>query len=198
PANHGFVPDGIIETKKLSIHNLYSLEKAKEMLKKAGYSKQNPPKIVLNINNANIDLAEYICYTLESVGFQVEIRLHSTDKLNQMSVKSQVHFFRKTWIADYPDAENYIVCLYSKSSTPPNYTKYKNTELDELYLKLRSENTITKRAEYLTKIEKILRDDCPVIPLFYEQSLRLKQKNIIGLEQNGLNHLSLKTVRIHN
>jgi peptide/nickel transport system substrate-binding protein len=198
PAIHGFVPNGIVETAELPIQNVYSPEKARELLKKAGYTKENPPKIALNINNANIDLAEYISHALESVGFQIEIKLHPTDKLNQMSVKSQVDFFRKTWIADYPDAENYIVCLYSKSSTPPNYSRYKNSELDQLYLKLRSENIDSKRVAALTKIEEILRTDCPIIPLFYEQSLRLKQKNIIGLEQNGLNHLSLKKVKIIN
>lgn len=198
PAIHGFVPNGIVEATRLPIHNVYSPEKARELLKKAGYTKEIPPKIALDINNSNIDLAEYICHALQSVGFQIEIKLHQTDKLNQISMKSQVSFFRKTWIADYPDAENYIICLYSKSSTPPNYSKYKNPELDQLYLKLRSENIVHKRVAYLTKIEEIIRADCPVIPLFYEQSLRLKQKNITGLEQNGLNHLSLKKVKITN
>jgi peptide/nickel transport system substrate-binding protein len=38
-------------------------------------------------------------------------------------------FFRASWIADYPDAENYLSLFYSKTSPDgPNYTHFKSEE----------------------------------------------------------------------
>ncbi|WP_204324359.1 hypothetical protein, partial [Stenotrophomonas maltophilia] len=43
--------------------------------------------------------------------------------------------FRGSWIADYPDAENYMAMFYSKNPAPPNYTRYQNPTFDTLYEK---------------------------------------------------------------
>jgi peptide/nickel transport system substrate-binding protein len=37
--------------------------------------------------------------------------------------------------------------------------------------------------------------DAPVVPLFYDEIYRFTQKNITGLEPNGLNMLDLRRVR---
>ena len=43
-------------------------------------------------------------------------------------------------------------------------------------------------------MEEIISEYSPIVPLYYDMSVRLKQKNIIGLDNNALNILDLKTV----
>ena len=43
-------------------------------------------------------------------------------------------------------------------------------------------------------MEEIINKYSPIIPLYYDMSVRLKQKNIFGLKNNPLNILDLKTV----
>ena len=52
---------------------------------------------------------------------------------------------------------------------------------------------ITKE-HFWSSFEKIINEFSPIIPLYYDMSVRLKQKNIFGLTNNPLNILDLKTV----
>ena len=46
-------------------------------------------------------------------------------------------------------------------------------------------------------MEEIIFDEAPVIPLFYDESTRLVQNYVEGLETNAMNQLDLKRVRIN-
>ena len=61
---------------------------------------------------------------------------------------------------------------------------------------MRAENDDTKRFEMYHEMEKIIIEEAPVVPLFYDEVLRFSQKNISGLTANGLNLLNLKRVKI--
>ena len=54
----------------------------------------------------------------------------------------KLSIFRGSWVADYPDAENYLFIFHSKNFSPngPNYTHYKNDEFDALFEKIYSYN----------------------------------------------------------
>ena len=44
------------------------------------------------------------------------------------------------------------------------------------------------------QLEDIIQDYSPIIPLYYDMSVRLVQKNIYGLNNNPFNLLNLKSV----
>jgi peptide/nickel transport system substrate-binding protein len=45
------------------------------------------------------------------------------------------------------------------------------------------------------KMDQMIIDDAPIIPLYYDQAIRLVNKSIKGLTTNPMNLLNLKTVR---
>ena len=110
--------------------------------------------------------------------------------------QGKVQFFRGSWLADYPDAENYFAVFYSKNGSPPNYTRFNNKQFDALYEQALMENYDAKRFALYHQMENILIEEAPVVPLFYDEVLRFSQKNIEGLTANGLNLLNLKSVKI--
>ena len=80
-------------------------------------------------------MCEHIQKQLSEIGVKVKIDVNPAGTHRQNVATGKVNFFRKSWIADYPDAENYLALFYSKNFTPhgPNYTRFKNFDFDKLY-----------------------------------------------------------------
>jgi len=125
----------------------------------------------------------------------VEVNPPSTHR--QMVATSKLSFFRGSWIADYPDAENYLSLFYSRNFCPngPNYTHFNNSEFDDLYEKSLSETVVTKRHSLYREMDSLLIQNAVIVPLYYDRVLRFTQKNISGFESNAMNLLNLKRVR---
>jgi peptide/nickel transport system substrate-binding protein len=106
-------------------------------------------------------------------------------------------FFRASWVADYPDAENYLSLFYSENYAPngPNYTHFKNDTYDQLYMQSLSVSDNKKRLELYNQMDQMIIDDASVVVLFYDEVLRFTQKNVSGLGINPTNLLELKKVR---
>ena len=117
--------------------------------------------------------------------------------LRESMAQGKSEWFRGSWIADYPEAENYLALFYSPNRSPKgsNYTAFASKEYDELYEKARKESDAKERAEIYKKMNRILMEQSPVVVLYYDQVLRFMQKNIEGLEPNPMNHLILKYVK---
>ena len=114
-----------------------------------------------------------------------------------MVAEQKLEFFRGSWIADYPEAENYLSLFYSNNFAPsgPNYTHYQNAEYDRLYEQSSLETNDSLRSLLYIKMDQMITDDAVTIVLYYDKVLRLTQNNISGLENNAMNLLVLKNVR---
>lgn len=195
-ANKGFVANGMPNYDTAFQGFEYNPAKAKELLAQAGYSASNKSKIQLHINNAYVDLAEFVIYQLQQVGFEVDLKMHPAETMMQLAKEGKIDFFRRSWTADYPDAESNFACFYSQNGAPPNYTRFKNKEYDLLYESILKEPSAEKRIPIYKKMEQILLEEAPIVPIFYDQSIRVIHKKVKNLGQNSINHLDLRKVRL--
>ena len=117
--------------------------------------------------------------------------------LKQSRSAGKLEMFRASWIADYPDAENYLSLFYSKNFSPngPNYTHYKNSKFDLLYEKSFEINDSKLRAINYEKMDSIAMVDYPIVPLYYDQVIRFIDKGVSGLKINATNLLKLEKVK---
>jgi len=196
PAINGFIPKGLPGFSNLDGFT-YLPTKAKSMVET--YKKQTGdanPEISIATNSQYVDLCEYIQRELQKIGITVTIDVMPPSTLRQSKTKGELPIARASWIADYPDAENYLFLFYSKNFTPngPNFTHFKNETFDRLY----EETFITvnddKRYQLYQKMDSIIIADAPVVPLYYDAVVRFSQKNIKGLGMNPINLLTLKKV----
>lgn len=199
PGTAGFVPAGIpwFDQNKVPGYS-YDPDKAKQLLAEAGYpSGKGLPPITLSTNASYLDLCRYIQSQLNELGFDIKIDVTPPGTLREMMAQSKVPFFRGSWIADYPDAENYLSLFYSPNFCPagPNYTHYSNPAYDKLYRLACSEINDSVRGQYYMQMDRLLMEDAPVIVLYYDQVLRFTGRSIDGLGCNALNLLNLKTVK---
>lgn len=202
PAANGFIPKGLPGfAKDTTIGYIYDPEKAKRLLAEAGFdSGKAVPEITLRTSTTYRDLVEFVQKQLQDIGLTCKIEVQPMASLREIMVKQQVNFFRGSWIADYPDAENYLAVFYSKNFTPtgPNYTHFKNEEFDRLFEQSYFERNDSLRYRLYERMDRIVMEQAPIVVLYYDESVRLAQNNIKGLSQNPMNLLSLKTVRKEN
>lgn len=194
PAESGFVPMGLPSFDDESVKGYtYQPAKARQLLKEAGYpdGRNMPPVRLLTIPIYS-ELASFIAKELEAIGVQVRVEVIQKGLLLEQTAKSQAPFFRASWIADYPDAENYLSVFYGKNPAPPNYTRYNNARYNQLYEKALSVTDDSLKFELYRQMDRMIIEDAPVVPLWYDQVIHLVQPYVKNFRPNGLNLLELR------
>ncbi len=196
-AESGFVPAGLPSFDPLLVKGYsYDPVKAKQLLKESGYEDEiNKPGIKLLTIPNYANLATYIANELKQVGINVQVDAIRKSLLLEQTSKSRALFFRGSWIADYPDAENYLSVFYSKNPAPPNYTRFKNNEYDQLYERSLNEIDDSVRFDLYRQMDRIIINEAPVVPLWYDMVLHLVQTNVFDFYPNSMNMLELRRVK---
>lgn len=199
PGFAGIIPLGMpfVNNSKIAGYK-YNPILAKQLLAKAGFPLgKGLPDITLTTNPSYLDLCKYIQSQLSEIGIKVKIDVTPPATLREMIAQSKVTFFRGSWIADYPDAENYLSLFYSPNFCPngPNYTHYSNAQFDKLYKECTKEINDSLRGIKYQEMDQIILEDAPVVVLYYDEVLRFTRKSISGLGSNPLNTLTLKKVK---
>jgi len=198
PATAGFIPAGLPSFNPQVVKGYYyDVNKAKQLLKEAGYPNgEGLPNIKLVTNASYQDLGTYITKALANIGLNVDMEINQSSFLRQMMVKGEVDFFRGSWIADYPDGENFLTVFYGGNPAPPNYTRFKNKQFDKLYEKALTTNNNAERFSLYHQMENILIEEAPVVPLFYDELTLFTQKRVNNFKANAQNLLVLKNVKL--
>ncbi len=196
PANGGFIPKGLPGFSANAGYD-YNPGKAQQLIEE--YKKEtgdNDPDITIGTNSQYLDICEYIQRELGKLGLNVDIDVMPPATLRQLKSTGKLDSFRASWIADYPDAENYLSLYYSKNFTPngPNYTHFKNAQFDELYEKSFTITDIEERRALYKKMDSLVIAQAPIVPLYYDVAVQFLQKNVHGFSQNPQNFLNLKRV----
>ena len=197
PATGGFIPKGL-PGHDASIGYTYQPEKAKELVqefkKNTGITK---PEITLTTIGNYLSFCEYIQRELQKIGISVNVDVIPAATLKDAKANGNLGFFRASWVADYPDAENYLSLYFSGNFAPngPNYSHYKNAIFDEWYQQTFTETDPIKRTALYRKMDSLVMTSAPVVPLFYDEVVRFTRKEVTGLGINATNLLDLKFVK---
>lgn len=199
PAYAGFVPVGMPGFHVNQGGYRYLPDRSRQLLSQAGFpGGEGLPVIRLATNAQYLDICQFIQHELSRVGVRLQIDVMPPATLRELMAKGETDFFRASWIADYPDAENYLALFYSPNHAPagPNYTRFSHAGFDRLYERSRHMVSDSLRIRIYQQMDSIIVAEAPVVPLFYDQSVRFLPHYVHGLQSNPLNHLVLKKVRI--
>ena len=190
------VPESRSRVPSQTIGYPYNLKKAERLLQDndlLGY------ELKLYTTQDYIDIAKFVQSALTEVGLNCKVEEMMPAALREKRANGNLPFFRSSWVADYPDAENYLSLFTTNNFTPqgPNYTHYSNAKFDELYQKSLTCNDIEERAKIYHEMDSLMMTEAPVVILFYDEVLRFVNKNVEGLGSNPTNMLNLKKVKIN-
>ena len=144
------------------------------------------------------DIGKFVQSQVEQIGLQCKMEVMPPATMRSMRNNGSLPFFRSSWVADYPDAENYLSLFTTSNFAPsgPNYTHYTNPKYDKLYDKALLCNDLQERAKYYTEMDSLMMQDAPVVVLFYDEVLRFVNKRVKDMGSNPTNLLDLRKVRI--
>lgn len=198
PATSGFIPEGLPgydSTHSYGYH--YDPDKSAELLVKAGYpgGKGMQPITVLTPDIYS-DVVNFAANQLLEVGIPVKVELMQSNILRQQMSKSEAVFFRGQWIADYPDAETYLVFFNGNLPAPPNYTRFNNTTFNKWYDEAMLANNDSVRWALYRSMDSLVMQQAPLIPLFYDQMTHFTHKRVSGFTATPMNVIDLKRVKL--
>lgn len=198
PAQAGFIPAGLPSFDSTIVRGYhYDPQLARKLLAEAGYDKKAIP-VTLLTTPVYASTADYIARQLQEVGLKIQVEIVQKSLLLEMTSTSRALFFRASWIADYPDAENYLSVFYSKNPAPPNYTRYNNPRFDALFEQALLEKNDSARYALYQQADQLIINDAPVVPLWYDVVVRVVQPWVSGFQPNALNMLELRKVRLNS
>ena len=214
PGNQGIIPAGLpgfkdYKTTRPQDHKLVDSLSCGLVDSNIGYP-YNPKKAEQLLNDNDligyelklyttkeyVDIAKFVQSALTEIGLVCKVEEMMPAALREKRANGNLPFFRSSWVADYPDAENYLSLFTTINFTPqgPNYTHYSNEKFDELYQKSLTCNDLQERAKIYHEMDSLMMTEAPVVILFYDEVLRFVNKNVEGLGSNPTNMLNLKRV----
>lgn len=169
PLAKSFTPPGLLGyQEKKNIYTEYNLEKAKELLKEAGFPEgKGLPEFILETKSGTEERqrAEFYSKLFTSLGLKLKINYNTWPELLNKIHKGNNDLFTLSWHMEYPDAENILCLAYGKGIPPKglNYSRFSNNEFDQIYEQaVLLEDGPLKKNLY-EKLDNILREEVPVL-----------------------------------
>ena len=119
--------------------------------------------------------------------------------LHPKAERGELDFWRFGWIADYPDPSNFLYMFHGKNiiegkEASINYFRYSNPEFDAIYDKAMMEIDEKKRLQLYAQCDQILMNDAVIMPLFFNNSLRLINPILKDFPINAMEYRDLSGV----
>jgi len=151
------------------------LEDAKKLLAEAGYPDGRDAKtgrpLVLNYDYQRAPTPElkaeldWMVKQFAKLGVQLEIRATDYNQFQDKVLQGKQQIFWWGWLADYPDAENFLFLLYGPNSKAKaqgeNTANYENPEFDRLYRKLQTLDDGPLKQKVIDQMVHIAQEDSP-------------------------------------
>lgn len=165
----------------------YDPKKAKELLDQAGFTDPDGdgPQTRFTLvyktssNKERIDTAQMIAYQLGLVGISARVEPYEWGKLYDDIKKGNFQMYSMSWsLLSEPDMF-YDICNSSQwAPNGVNRSRYKNAQVDVLTEQARLTQDFQKRKALYADVQKIVLEDLPYIPLWYEKNIVVFRKDL--------------------
>lgn len=184
----------------------YDPEKAKALLKEAGYADGFNTSIMFANTTANQKQCEFLKQQLEQVGIKVELKGMESAIVNQKiqdtdakGADAEVDMYVIGWSPSTGDADWGIRPLLATESEPPmsyNICYYENEEVDKLLYEALETSDSDKRAEAYAKVQDIVWEETPLVCLAADKNTWANDKNIINIGNTPDGGLWIRNARM--
>jgi peptide/nickel transport system substrate-binding protein len=176
----------------------YDVEKAKKLLKEAGYENGFDTTIWTNDNKARVDVAEVVQSQLKGIGINVEIKVLEWGAYLEATANGEHDMFILGWSNMTGDADynQYFLFHSDAKGKVGNRSFYSNSRVDELIDLARQETDPQKRHDYYKEAQAIEMEEAPMIFLRNDEDLVVMGKNVKGFWMHPAGILMITDVTV--
>ena len=159
-------------------------KKAVELLKAAGYGKDNPLKfdLLYNTDEAHKKVATTLSQMWkQKLGVQVVLANQEWKTFLETRKSQAFSLARGAWCGDYNEASTFLDLM--KSDAGYNHGKFVNSDVDKL---LTAAKTSKDPSENYKGVEQIMADEMPVIPLYHYTGILMMKPDFKGWPFNNV------------
>jgi ABC-type transport system substrate-binding protein len=163
----------------------FNIERAHELMVEAGYPEGidvetgKRLELVIEMGSATGNtrqMMELMSDMFRRIGVNLKVSYNTWPAFIEKMNRRQAQLFQLGWVADYPDAENFLQLFYSKNESPgPNHANYKNKQFDHLYEIIQTMPDTKEREKWVDQMVEIIIEDAPWIFLYQPMSFGLVQ-----------------------
>ena len=175
----------------------YDMDRARELLKEAGYEDGFDATIMVNEDNPErLDTAIWMQESLAELNINIDIEQVEWGAYLEMTGNGEHDMFVLGWSNPPADPNHLLSTLFHSDmiGNAGNRSLFSNEEFDALIDEGKKESDEGAREEIYKQAQEILIDEAPAIFIRYPENLNAYQSNISGLKIDNNNLLDLRNV----
>lgn len=174
----------------------YDVEKAKELIKEAGYEGGFSTTIWTNDNPVRLQIAQIAQAQLKEIGIDVSIEPLEWGSYLERTAAGEHDMFILGWVTVTADPDYGLYALYhsDQHGGAGNRTFYTNPEVDKFLNEGRTAIDPETRAAAYKKAQELIMNDAPDAVLYYGTDNVGAQKSVKGFELHPAGHHSVYEV----
>ncbi|MDF1763338.1 MAG: ABC transporter substrate-binding protein [Oleibacter sp.] len=187
-----------------------SIADAKKLLDEAGYPEGRNAKtgkpLVLNLDSAGGSggsaAQSWLIKQFAKLNIQLNIRGTDYNRFKEKMNTGNAQMFQWGWLADYPDAENFLFLLYGPNGqvvtqgAGVNSSNYNNSEYNRLFEKMKLMENSPERMKIIRRMLEIFHRDMPWGSIFHPHDYVLNNPWVYNSKPHGISKAILKYLRI--
>lgn len=166
----------------------YDPAKARKLLEAAGIKPDFRPVLWMRADQTMLMLGQSIQQDLELLGVDLQLKPVAWGPLLEtIRQPHTVDLFLLGWEADFPDPQNFLSVLFSKSQWGSNNdTFYSNPRVDRLLAQAGAIGDLTRRFALYDQAERIIVRDAPWVFLYHPVTYAIRQPWVHGYRLNPM------------
>ena len=170
----------------------YDLEAAKKLLAEAGYPEGkglDPIEFECLASTVSRQQAEYFSKSMAKIGITVKVSTNTWPEMTKKIKSSSAMMWGISWLADYPDAENFLQLVYGPNKAPgANGSNFDNADFNLLFKKASVMQHGLERTALYEKLMRMAAEEIPWIFGVHRMNFNLKQGWVKNFKDHAFDH----------
>lgn len=202
----GPIPPAIRPSGALPNPYPFDVARARALMAQAGYPDGRDPatgrrlELTLELGSGGADVretADVLASFMERIGIVVRPSFNNWPTLLKKIEQKRAQMFLMSWVADYPDPENFLQLFYGPNETPgANRCNYRNPEFDRLYEQAAALLDGPEKQAIYSRMEALVVQDAPWLFLHHSLSFSLRQPWVRNYKAHDFPYGMIKYYRV--
>jgi len=187
------VPSGIFGFNKDIKDYQFDINKAKKLIAQAGIKKNITLELAYSFTSKNLErFANAFLRSARKINITIRKRPMNFSDLRKKLDAGNYDMFMLGWQGNIPDPDVFLYPIFSNRKGNVNRTGYENPLLNSLLERGRIELNPVKRRKIYFRIQKIIHNDLPWIPLYNQNDIIVYNSSISNIRINRFSYIFFK------